>query len=187
MSEFIRRIDEQVLFGFQSIHNEFLNVFFWYVSEAWVFIPLWAWALIQIYRRYDKSQYVGIVILAALTIVLSDQTSNVFKNHFKRLRPTHDEAVKDNIQLVNDYKGGTYGFYSAHASNSAAVCVLSLLLIRDSKVRYWMCLYPLLSGLSRLYLGVHYFSDILMGWLMGSLLAILTYLLFHYGIKLSKT
>jgi undecaprenyl-diphosphatase len=101
------------------------------------------------------------------------------KYQFKRLRPTHDVRYSEKIHLINNYKGGTYGFYSAHASNSAAVYVLSVMLIRRSRYKYLLIVYPLLTGISRMYLGVHFLSDVLVGWIMGGIIAFGVYLIFE--------
>lgn len=186
MFSFFQSIDERVLSYFQSWHNEFLDNFFWYVSEVWIFLPLWLWAVIKIWHQYEKRKILSILILIGITIFLSDQLSNVFKNYFKRLRPTHTELLKDKVRIVNNYRGGLYGFYSAHASNSAAVCLLALLLIRHSKMKYLFIAYPLLSGISRMYLGVHYFSDVWFGWIMGSIIAICTYWIYNKWPHLNK-
>lgn len=184
MWDIIQSIDEQVLLFFQSIHNNFLDVFFWYISEAWVFIPLWLWALWKIFSNYNWKSFLKILVLASVTIFLSDQICNVSKYHFQRLRPTHHPVLKEKINLVNDYRGGTYGFYSAHASNSAGICVLSLLLIKKNRMKYIMILYPLLSGISRMYLGVHYFTDVLAGWTMGILISYGLYYFFKSVIRI---
>ncbi|MCX7728015.1 MAG: phosphatase PAP2 family protein [Bacteroidia bacterium] len=182
---FIQFIDEYVLFFFQSVHHPFLDQFFWYVSEAWIFLPLWLWALVKIYHQYHKKDYAKIILIIGATILISDQACNLPKNYFKRLRPTHNQLYQDKIQLVNNYRGGTYGFYSAHASNSAAIFVLVLLFIKNSNLKFWLILYPLLTGISRLYLGVHYFTDVLVGWIAGSIIAFCVYSLGLYftGLK----
>lgn len=176
---FYQAIDENILFFFQSIHNDVLNAIFWSISEGWVFIPLWLFALYKIYQQHPSKNYLKIVFMVAISIALSDQTANVFKYRIKRLRPTHNEMYQDKIHLVNNYKGGTYGFYSAHASNSASIAILALLLIKHSRWKYLMLIYPLLSGTSRMYLAVHYFSDVLVGWIMGILIGWIIYKVFQ--------
>lgn len=182
---FFQSIDRDILLFFQSIHNNVLDNTFWYISEGWVFIPLWLWAAYKIYQQYSPKNYFKIALAIIISIALSDQTCNIFKYHFKRLRPTHNEIYQNKIQLVNHYKGGMYGFYSAHASNSASIAMLVLLLIRNYRWKYIIIIYPLLSGISRMYLGVHYFSDVFTGWIMGTLIALFVFLLFKRFLHLS--
>lgn len=182
----IQAIDERILLLFQSLHTSFLDNLFWYVSEAWVFLPLWLWALVKIYQIYSRKDFIKIIFAVLITIILSDQVSNVFKYRFKRLRPTHNNELKDKIKVVNNYYGGKYGFYSAHASNSAAITCLALILFKNNRNKYWLLIYPFLSGISRMYLGVHYFSDVLVGWMMGSILAMLVYWMFYKYSGMNK-
>jgi len=183
---FIQEIDENVLFYFQSLHTFQLDNFFWQVSEGWIFLPLWTFILIRFIKEYSIIDNIKILVIVILSIFLSDQMSNVFKSTFKRERPTHNEKYYDKIKLVNNYKGGKYGFYSAHASNSAAIAVLAILLIKKSRWKFIIILYPFLTGISRMYLGVHYFSDVLVGWIMGSLIALFVYWMINNWWALNK-
>jgi len=62
----------------------------------------------------------------------------------------------------------TYSFPSAHAMGSMALACVLVLLAWPSRWRWWVAvpaaLFVLGVGLSRVYLGVHYPSDILAGW-----------------------
>lgn len=171
--------DKAILIYFQTIHNVFLDNVFWYISEAWIFIPVWIWALIKVYQSRVFYPFWKTLVLLITVITINDQLCNVFKYHYKRLRPTHDIEWQDKIKPVHNYLGGTYGFYSAHAANSAAITTLAILLItHQNKKKYWLIFYPLLTGISRIYLGVHYFTDIIVGWIMGIIVSYLLYLLF---------
>ncbi len=62
-----------------------------------------------------------VVVLAALMILVSDQLTNLVKDTFQRLRPSNEPGLM--VHLVNAYKGGEYGFYSSHASNTFSIAV----------------------------------------------------------------
>lgn len=108
---------------------------------------------------------------AGLTILLADQiTSSIMKPYFARLRPSHDPALNGLLHLVNGYKGGLYGFASGHAANTFGIATFFWLLFRS---RYnWiglLFLWAVAVTYTRLYLGVHYPSDILVGGTIGIL------------------
>jgi undecaprenyl-diphosphatase len=82
------------------------------------------------------------------------------------------------------YIGGKFGFFSSHASNNFAVATFLSLLLRN---RYkWIVAIAFFSAsliaFSRLYLGVHYLSDLLSGALWGMLWAYAFFRLFHHFI-----
>jgi undecaprenyl-diphosphatase len=172
-------VDIAVLYWINGHHSDWLDQVMWSISGKWTFLPLYLWMIVVMARRWGKR--VGIVWVAmALLITASDQlASSVFKPMVKRERPTYTEGVSTNLHLVveengNPYKGGQFGFYSSHASNTLAVALLFMLMLRPIHKSWTLILglWVVLVGYSRVYLGVHFPSDILMGWSMGTILAL---------------
>jgi undecaprenyl-diphosphatase len=113
-----------------------------------------------------------------LTILLADQvTSGFMKPFFERLRPCHDPRWEG---LLHNYGrcGGLYGFASSHAANTFGLATF-LTLTLSSKVKgiSWLFVYALLVSYTRIYLGVHYPLDIVLGALVGVLAAYLSWFL----------
>jgi undecaprenyl-diphosphatase len=112
--------------------------------------------------KFKFSELFYLLILIALMITVTDQTANLFKDSFQRLRPCYNELIKDSLRLVKDSCGGKYGFFSAHASNSFALAVFFGLLYKK-KFKYLIYIslfYACLISYSRIYLGVHFPLDI---------------------------
>ena len=99
---------------------------------------------------------------------------------FQRPRPTQpDSPIFHLVHAVQNYRGGHYGFPSCHASNAFATATLSALYFRAWRLSVAMFVWALLLCLSRMYLGVHYPGDILLGATVGVAIAFTTYAAAH--------
>ena len=118
-----------------------------------------------------------LIIAIAILITISDQSSNLFKDSIQRLRPCYNELITDSLRLVKDSCGGRYGFFSAHASNSFSLAIFFGLLLKSSNrlLILLFAIYAFLISYSRIYLGVHYPIDILVGAIFGTINAIVLY------------
>lgn len=106
-----------------------------------------------------------LIFVIALMITITDQGANLFKDSFQRLRPCYNESIKDSLRLVKENCGGKYGFFSAHASNSFSLAIFFGLLFKN-RIRYIILItivYASLISYSRIYLGVHFPIDIIIG------------------------
>tara|TARA_Y100000994_G_C15544319_1_gene381300 strand:+ start:119 stop:706 length:588 start_codon:yes stop_codon:yes gene_type:complete len=106
-----------------------------------------------------------LMFVIALMITITDQGANLFKDSFQRLRPCYNESIKDSLRLVKENCGGKYGFFSAHASNSFSLAIFFGLLFKN-RIRYIILItivYASLISYSRIYLGVHFPIDIIIG------------------------
>ena len=90
------------------------------------------------------------------------------------MRPCWDLNMVSRGLRVLEAKGGRYGFYSAHAANTAGFAVCSLKLFRtfDPGRRYrgygWVAfVWSLMVGLSRVFVGKHFLGDVLTGFVVG--------------------
>ena len=83
--------------------------------------------------------------------------------------------IEANRDFVNEYKGGTFGFVSNHATNMSIVGIMIYKVIKNLYPKSWIYLliFVVLISYSRIYLGVHYLSDIIGGWTLGFVLSLL--------------
>ena len=144
---------------------------FW-VTKGLLWLPLILFFLFFLIRKY-KWDVLVVVGFAALMIIASDQLTNLVKESVQRLRPSNQPGLM--VHIVEAYKGGTYGFYSGHASNTFCVAVFLFVLLGR---KYWYVtvtaiLWSLVMSYTRIYLGVHYPGDILAGWVAGGMIGYL--------------
>ncbi|MAY89204.1 MAG: phosphatase PAP2 family protein [Pseudooceanicola sp.] len=135
----------------------------WFATGKWTWLPFYSLIVALLVWKFKK-QAIPMILLIALLITISDQmASGFFKPLVERFRPSHEESLKDLLYIVNDYRGGKYGFMSSHAANVFSLAFY-LTFVASSRIR-WLpyVLFPwaILVSLSRVYLGVHYPTDIL--------------------------
>lgn len=171
MLETLKSIDESLFLFLNAHHNSFFDPLMWLFSEKFYWIPLYAWFLWLLYKRYPK-QYWTVIVTVVLMIVVSDQLCNLAKNNVMRLRPSQEPHLYSVVHILNNYRGGMYGFYSGHAANAFAVALFMITIVaKDNKYIIAVSLtYAILTAYSRIYLGVHYPGDVLTGAIIGSLL-----------------
>ncbi len=161
--------DRKLFFWINSLGSEALNSTMLLLSGQIIWLPFIVFA-VYLFRKEKQGKDVGLFILfMALALVCSDVTSSyIFKNIFQRLRPCRVEEIQTLMYTFGQKCGGRFGFVSSHAANSLALVVFTLGALRLKGVYWGVLLFPLLVGLSRIYLGVHYPGDILGGFLVGT-------------------
>ena len=164
--------DKQAMIFLNNLGSSTFDPFWILVSEKWFWIPLYVIFLYFLYKNFNKKSLFYILLFVALGITASDQVANIFKFGFERLRPCHDPSLEGLLREVKC--GGKFGFYSAHSSNSFFVATyLTILLGKKIKqLPYFLFVWAAIVAYSRVYLGMHFPGDIIVGAIMGILLAI---------------
>ena len=159
-----------------SLHTPWSDAVWVFFSNKWVWVALYALVLYFLFRRLGWKKALVAVAAIALTIVCCDQGANLFKNWICRLRPSHDAWMLSNGLYLPGDAGGLYGFFSGHAANSFGFAAASLGIFRsDARHSYkaygWaIFIWAFLVSLSRIFLGRHFFGDILVGAAAGMLI-----------------
>lgn len=174
MVEILEQWDRELFLFLNGFHSELVDTMMWFASGKLEWIPLYAILLALLIKKYGKSVWV-VVIASAVVVALADQFSvKLFKEVFERWRPCHNLDLKEVVHLVNDKCGGRFGFVSSHAANSFAIAGL-LGLFLNRKALVLLLVWASVVSYSRVYLGVHYPSDVLGGAILGLIIAFLVF------------
>ena len=175
MLEILNQLDTQIFLYLNSFHNDFWDTVMWYISGKYTWIPLYLLILFFVFKQ-GKKQGILVFLFLILTIVVADQSSvNLFKNVFERLRPCHQPAIKDLVHIVNNKCGGQFGFVSSHATNTFAFATFIAYFFKKKTVFYSLFFWAFLVSYSRIYLGVHYFGDVIGGIILGYFIGYILY------------
>lgn len=161
-------------------HAPWLDGFMWFMSDKLVWIPLYLVIIGALFYHFGKKAWIQLVIIALLITCTDRFTSGFMKPFFEQERP----CQRADLQVrAPEGCGSIYGFASSHAANTMGLAVYMILLFRN-RLTLFMIPWSLLIGYSRMYLGKHFPSDVLIGWLVGLTLAWLLYLIYR---KLSRS
>jgi undecaprenyl-diphosphatase len=165
-------IDTELFLFLNGLHADWLDPIMIFISGKISWTPFYFVLLYLIIKNYKK-QSILIIIGIILLIVCSDQiSSSVFKPLFERPRPCHNEAIKDLVYLPSGHCGGAYGFISSHACNVFALAVFITHILKRyySKIGWVMFIWAAMVAYSRIYMGVHYPGDVLVGAAVGAVI-----------------
>ncbi|MBS1634980.1 MAG: phosphatase PAP2 family protein [Bacteroidetes bacterium] len=177
MIEKLEQIDRSLFLWLNGKHAPALDVCMYYVSAIFIFTPLFIWWFYEAYKLMNARKLFVMIVMMGLVIVLADQSSNRVKHAVQRYRPTHNIEIGPQVHIVNGYKGGQYGFFSGHAANTFGIAMFVYLMFKGKKRIFRMIpfIWAILTSYSRIYLGVHYPSDIFVGMCTGLLWGFLMY------------
>ena len=173
--------DKTLLMVFNGSHCPFVDRLAVTLTCGYMWIPLYIALLLLVINNHKTVVQISLVIsMALLAIVLSEGMADlIVKPLVARLRPIHDTLMQDCVQVVNNYRAEGYSFFSAHASNTMAVAVFFSLLVKDRLFACILIVWALVNCWTRLYLGVHYPSDIIVGVVWGSVSGLFAYTMYN--------
>lgn len=163
-----------------NAHNLFWDNFMWIYSEKTTWFPLCIVALfVFIYKIQWKQAAIVIFCMIVLGFLCDQISAGLIKHFFERLRPSHHPDFRDYVLIVNDYRGGRFGFVSAHAANGFGIATFLSLVFKYRQFTITIFLWTLITAYSRIYLGVHFITDIIGGMILGISMGLLVYYLFQ--------
>ncbi|MBI9057140.1 MAG: phosphatase PAP2 family protein [Labilibaculum sp.] len=186
MLEWLINLDKELLLLLNGQQHYFWDYLMRLISEKEMWYVFYVVLIGCILNTYGWRKGGLILISLVLVIVVSDQiASGIFKPLFKRFRPSRDPDFSHMVNLVQGYTGGKYGFVSSHAANSFGLAVLASLILKNRITSVFLIFWAIIVSYSRIYLGVHYPGDILVGSLIGIGMAYLGYFLLQKYFKSS--
>jgi undecaprenyl-diphosphatase len=181
MDNFLEKIDQSIVLAINEWHTPFLDEIMWIISSKLVWIPFYLFLIYLAAKKHTLKQTLFFTFLAILSVILSDVISTYcFKEVFLRYRPSHNLLLSDKLHFYENkpgefYRGGQYGFISSHAANFFAIAVFVGYSLKNYYPKLLFTLISIASIVcfSRIYLGVHYLSDVFVGGIVGSTIALI--------------
>lgn len=183
------QLDKQLLFMFNGSQSLYLDSLAHILTTASTWIPLYLSLFYLVMKNNENAKQIIQVLLAVGCCLLLTGTfcDTIIKPTVARWRPTHDPEIGVLVDVVNGYRGGHYGFFSSHAANTFGIAVFFCWLVRSRILSLSLIAWSLINCWTRLYLGVHYPGDILVGILWATIMSSLVYYAYYVITRQSES
>ena len=170
-------IDLALLHFFNGSQSAIFDQFILTLTNGLTWIPLYIALFVMVLKNNESMSQIFIIVgCCAMGVIFSAGVDDLLvKPLVGRPRPAQDLAIKYTIDTALGYRESGFSFFSAHAANTFTLAIYMIFLVRNRAFTIAMVLWSLLNCYTRLYLGVHYPSDILCGLLFGTAVGSVAY------------
>ena len=180
--------EKEVFLAINGSSSPFLDSVMWLFSGSIMWMPIAVFFLFTIVYKKKYTEWLPVLIAIGLVVLFCDSfSSGLCKPYFGRLRPTHHPLIKELVDTVYGYRGGKFGFISGHATNFFGFAMLTACIFKNKTYTITIFIWAALIAYSRVYLGVHFISDVVAGAACGSIIGFLTYRIYLFMVKRGKT
>jgi undecaprenyl-diphosphatase len=178
MLEKIIHFDKELFVFLNGLGSEAYDGLWLAITKQIYWTPLFLVIFYLLQKKLGWKNFGFYLLFTALLILVCDQTANLFKWYFHRLRPCNVEELQGIIRVVKS--SDSFSFFSGHATNSMATTVFAFMILKKQyKHIYLLFLFPLIFAYSRIYLGLHFPTDVLTGYAFGATFGFLAYKLYQ--------
>ncbi len=169
--------DRDTFIYLNSLGIEDYDMFWSTVTKIPTWTPLFILFGFLFFRKYSKREALLMILTVLVMVFFVVTLTDLTKEVVARLRPNNDEEMNTLIRILRSPTG--YSFFSGHASSSFSITTLVYLFLRKHfKWTIVFYIWPLLFAMSRIYVGVHFPIDLIVGALVGMFSAWLFYKLY---------
>lgn len=172
-----QEIDLALLHFFNGSQSAIFDQFILTLTNGLTWIPLYIALFVMVLKNNESMSQIFIIVgCCAMGVIFSAGVDDLLvKPLVGRPRPAQDLAIKYTIDTALGYRESGFSFFSAHAANTFTLAIYMIFLVRNRAFTIAMVLWSLLNCYTRLYLGVHYPSDVLCGLLFGTAVGSIAY------------
>ena len=179
----LESLDKQLLLEVNGSDSLYLDRVAHKLTNALAWIPFYISLFYVVLKNNDSFRKILLVLGAVgVCVLLAGMVDDmIVKPTVARWRPTHDPEIGPLVDVVDGYRGGKYGFFSAHAANTFSIAIFFCWLIRCRLLSIALVIWSFTNCWTRMYLGVHFPGDILVGLIWGFIVGTSVYY-FHYRL-----
>ncbi len=179
--EWLIEADRSCLLAFNGSDSLFFDELMKVFTSGITWLPLYVGLLFVIGRSHRHLRtFLPVLAAAVLCVLVTACVTNLLvKPWVCRLRPLNDPLLRPLLDTVAGVASSDYSFFSAHAANTAGIATFFSLLFRRRPMTLLLIFWSLLNCFTRLYLAMHYPSDVLVGLLFGIVVGCSVYVFYH--------
>lgn len=179
--EWLFDADRACLLAFNGSDSLFLDELIKVLTSGTTWLPLYVGLLLVVGRSHRHIRtFLPVVAAAVLCVLLTACVTNLLvKPWVCRLRPLNDPLLRPLLDTVAGIASSDFSFFSAHAANTAGIATFFSLLFRRRSMTLLLIGWSLLNCFTRLYLAMHYPSDVLVGLFFGMAVGTSVHVLYH--------
>jgi undecaprenyl-diphosphatase len=194
MIEWLEHLDQEIILLINGFRHPVVDEIMWLISSKFLWFPFYIFLFVLVYIKFSLRSAILFTLFGFAAVGLADFLATfVFKEMIARYRPSHHLVLSEQLHFFEFkageyYQGGQYGFVSGHATNSFVIALMFIQRLGSTFkwVTPLLLIWAILVCYSRMYLGVHYLSDIIGGALLGSAIAWIFYTVYVRALRLKK-